>query len=103
MHLTGAPAANTPAFQFLYKAVFGAMYGLTLGILSTQWLGWIFNNPIIEITITLSTAYLTFFSAEALQMSGVLAVVALGLFMGKEGKVCLRPTPIPLMSSAPSH
>ncbi len=69
------------------QAVFGALWGLSLAVLATFWISRIFNSTVIEITITLATAYLTFFSAEALEMSGVLAVVALGLFMGKEGKV----------------
>ena len=86
-----SPTANAIVFAFLYKAVFAAMWGLALGAVSTLWLATIFNNPVIEITITLSAAYLTFFSAEALEMSGVLAVVALGLYMGKEGKPRISP------------
>jgi len=86
-----SPTANAIVFAFLYKAVFAAMWGLALGVVSTLWLATIFNSPVIEITITLSAAYLTFFSAEALEMSGVLAVVALGLYMGKEGKPRISP------------
>ena len=86
-----SPTINTILFDFLYKAVFGALWGLCLAVIATLWISSIFNNPVIEITITLAAAYLTFFSAEALQMSGVLAVVALGLFMGKEGKVRISP------------
>ena len=56
------------------------------GALST-----IFNQPLIEITITLASSYLAFYTAEALHMSGVLSVVALGLWMGKHGKTRISP------------
>ena len=69
----------------------GAAWGVGFGLLASFWLARVFNNPVIEITITLTTAYLAFFSAEVIGCSGVLAVVALGLFMGKEGKVSISP------------
>ena len=88
---SAAPTLNAILYDFLYKAVLGALWGVGLGVLAISWISSIFNTPVIEITITLAAAYLTFFSAEALQMSGVLAVVALGLVMGKEGKARISP------------
>jgi hypothetical protein len=78
-------------FDFVYKAVFGAVWGVCFGMLEQLWLQRIFNSPVIEITVTLATAYLTFFSAEVIGCSGVLAVVALGLYMSKEGKASVSP------------
>ena len=43
-----------------------------------------FNDPAVEITITLSSTYVTFYIAEdVLHISGVLAVVLLGLVMNR--------------------
>lgn len=51
------------------------------------WLSWIVNQPILEINITLFGAYLLFYAAESiLKVSGILAMVALGLYMTKTGK-----------------
>ena len=75
--------------DFLFQAGIGALWGVGVGVVASFWLARVFNNPVIEITITLSSAYLTFYSAEVLGCSGVLAVVALGLFMGKEGSMRL--------------
>ena len=45
------------------------------------------NQPILEINITLFGAYLLFYAAESiLKVSGILAMVALGLYMTKTGK-----------------
>ena len=88
---TKAPTFNEVVGDLLYKGVFGAFWGVCFGVLTTMWVSFIFNNPVIEITVTLSAAYLSFFSAEAVGCSGVLAVVALGLFMGKEGRIRISP------------
>ena len=86
-----APTANTIVYGFLWKAVGGALWGVLFGVAEWFWLQRNFNSPVIEITITLTTAYLAFFSARGHRVLGVLAVVALGLFMGKEGKVSISP------------
>ena len=79
------------AWMFLFKAVVGAAWGAAIGFISVGWLSTIFNQPLIEITITLASSYLAFYTAEALHMSGVLSVVALGLWMGKHGKTRISP------------
>ena len=63
------------AWMFLFKAVVGAAWGAAIGFISVGWLSTIFNQPLIEITITLASSYLAFYTAEALHMSGVLSVV----------------------------
>ena len=81
----------------------GALWGLAIGIVTVAWLSTIFNMPSVEITITLAAAYLTFLSAEALGLSGVLAVVALGLYMGKNGKTRISPEVRCTATIAPSR
>lgn len=44
------------------------------------WLSHVFNDALVEITITLASTYITFYVGEGLfQVSGVLAVVTLGI------------------------
>lgn len=85
------PTPQSIVWEFLYKAVVGSLWGVFLGVIAVTWLSTIFNQSIIEITITVAFAYMAFFSAEALGMSGVLAVVALGLYMGKVGRTRISP------------
>ena len=44
-----------------------------------------------QVTLTLTFAYLTFFAAEVMKASGVLAVVALGLYMARSGRTRISP------------
>ena len=70
------------------------LLGLAVAVPCVLWLKHIFNDAAIETSITFVTAYLTFFMAENqhtnLQLSGVLAVVALGLYLSKN-KTCISP------------
>ena len=70
----------------------GAIYGTLFAAIVVKWLGSIFNDAMSEITITLSAAYLCFFTAEYfLHFSGVLAVVCLGLYFGHHGRTSVSP------------
>ena len=46
------------------------------------------SNPILEVNLTLLSSYLLFYTAEmtSLHVSGILAVVAMGLYMSRKGK-----------------
>ncbi|RZC92294.1 hypothetical protein C5167_026930 [Papaver somniferum] len=56
--------------------------GLAFGVASVLWLGYIFNDTVIEISLTLSVSYLAYFAAqEGAGVSGVLTVVILGMEM----------------------
>ena len=62
------------------------------GFVFVYWIGHIFNNPKTEISLTLSAAYISFILAEGFcGVSGVLAVVALGLYFGAAGRVYISP------------
>ena len=51
----------------------------------------VFNDSVIEITITISSAYITYYLAEiTFHVSGVLAVVALGTVLSAN-KVAISP------------
>ena len=50
-----------------------------------------FNDAPVEIAVTLSSAYLVFYLAEGFKMSGILAVVALGVSYSKHGQTKISP------------
>mmetsp|Transcript_42079 Transcript_42079/g.127635 ORF Transcript_42079/g.127635 Transcript_42079/m.127635 type:complete len:354 (+) Transcript_42079:213-1274(+) len=79
-------------WTFVKMSFGGAMFGTAFAVVIVKWLGTIFNDAMSEITITLSAAYLCFFIAEYfLHISGVLAVVCLGLYFGHYGKTSVSP------------
>lgn len=65
---------------FVRVALGGPLFGWIAGKIVIFWLSHVFNDYLIEITITLVSTYLTFYiGEEILQVSGVLAVVAMGI------------------------
>ncbi|KAH9745894.1 Sodium/hydrogen exchanger 7 [Citrus sinensis] len=67
--------------KFLAQVSLGAVgMGLAFGIASVLWLGFIFNDTVIEIALTLAVSYIAFFTAqEGADVSGVLTVMTLGI------------------------
>ena len=77
--------------EFIKVALGGPLLGYACGWVSVFCLSRVFNDPLIEITTSLVTAYVTFFVAEAYcHVSGVLAVVACGIYMSHR-KQCISP------------
>eukprot|EP00210_Caulerpa_lentillifera_P006651 g6354.t1 len=74
--------------EFFFQLAFGGpAIGILFGLAATFWIQYIYNDLLTEISLTLVSAYLTFYVAEDVaEVSGVLAVVALGLFMGSFAK-----------------
>ena len=70
-------------YLFLWNAVGGPVLGLVVGYVIIRWVGVVFNDPYIEVTATISAAYMTFWLAEteAVSVSGVLAIMSLGIYM----------------------
>ncbi|XP_022955956.1 sodium/hydrogen exchanger 7 isoform X2 [Cucurbita moschata] len=68
--------------KYLTQVSLGALgIGLAFGIASVLWLGFIFNDTVIEIALTLAVSYIAYFTAqEGADVSGVLAVMTLGMF-----------------------
>ncbi|XVF85519.1 hypothetical protein PTKIN_Ptkin17bG0123900 [Pterospermum kingtungense] len=77
---------------FLAKVSLGAVgIGIAFGIASVLWLGFIFNDTVIEIALTLAVSYITFFTAqEGVDVSGVLAVMTLGMFYAAFAKTAFK-------------
>jgi NhaP-type Na+/H+ or K+/H+ antiporter len=78
--------------KFLVQASLGAVgIGLAFGIASVLWLGFIFNDTVIEITLTFAISYVAFFTAqEGCDVSGVLAVMTLGMFYSAVAKTAFK-------------
>ncbi|XP_026458360.1 sodium/hydrogen exchanger 8-like isoform X2 [Papaver somniferum] len=65
--------------------------GLAFGVASVLWLGFIFNDTVIEISLTLAVSYLAYFTAqEGAGVSGVLTVVILGMFYSAVARTAFK-------------
>ena len=68
------------------------MFGVASGYFFSHWIGTIFNHSEVEVSLTVCAAYLTFFVGEHFfGVSGVLAVVGCGIYMGNYGDTQVSP------------
>jgi len=78
--------------SFISVVLLGLLTGLAVGAVFLFWIGRLFNQAIIEITLTISAAYIAYFIAEdILHVSGVVAVVSLGLLVASVGRTRISP------------
>lgn len=82
----------TIAIAFLNVAVGGALIGVALGFVVSQIILKNVDDPLIETATTLTLAFGAYVVAEELHLSGILAVVAAGLFVGNIGTQNTSPT-----------
>ena len=91
-----APGAETsaigPIIEFFRVAFGGILVGFILGWIGLRWIKSVFNDMLVEITIIVALAYLTFFLCEyTFGVSGVLGLVTLGLYMAGPGRTKISP------------
>jgi Na+/H+ antiporter len=67
--------------QFIWVAAAGSAIGLAIGVLLMWAQKQINNNSTLEVALTLLTPYIAYLLAEHFHLSGVLAVVAAGLYI----------------------
>jgi NhaP-type Na+/H+ or K+/H+ antiporter len=79
--VTGTFSLPKAALEFVLYGVGGTAIGLIVGWVISRMRRWI-GDPLVEITITLFTPYAAYIPAEELGVSGVLATVAAGLYLG---------------------
>ena len=77
--------------QFLYVVSLGLLIGAILGGLCILWMDKVFNDPMIEITLTIAAAYAVFFISESFHVSGVVAVVTFALLLASVGRTRISP------------
>ncbi|XP_037463165.1 sodium/hydrogen exchanger 7-like isoform X3 [Triticum dicoccoides] len=78
--------------MFLSEVSLGAVaLGLAFAIISLLWLGFTFNDTILEMTLTLAVSYIAFYTVQdALKYSGILTVTALGMFYAAFAKTTFK-------------
>ncbi len=79
--VTGAFSPLYAGLEFVLYGAGGAAIGLLAGLVISRVRQQI-EDPLVEITITLVTPYAAYIPAEELGVSGVLAVVAAGVYLG---------------------
>lgn len=79
---TGSFSLSHASGQFFYVGLGGIVLGLAFGWLAAKFHERVEDAP-IEITVSLLTPFAAYLTAERLGVSGVLAVVAAGLYLGR--------------------
>ena len=90
--ITGEAAGSNALLEFIKVSFGGVLVGAAIGWGILWWLKKVFNDALIEITVVIGAAYLSFYIAESvLHVSGVIAVVTLGISMAGHGKTKVSP------------
>ena len=85
-----------PVLEFFRVSFGGVLIGAIFGYIGIRWMRRVFNDMLIEITIIVALAFLTFFVCEhgfghGNGVSGVLGLVTLGLIMAGPGRTKISP------------
>jgi CPA1 family monovalent cation:H+ antiporter len=81
--VTGVFSLGTALWQFLFVSIGGVALGLVVGRVLV-WIHRRITNASIEISVTLLAPFVAYLPAEVLNVSGVLAVVTAGLYVGRQ-------------------
>ncbi|ESQ35344.1 hypothetical protein EUTSA_v10006906mg [Eutrema salsugineum] len=78
--------------KFLVQNSFGAVgIGIAFGIASVLWLRFVFNDIVVQITVTLSVSYFAYYTAqEWAGVSGILTVMTLGMFFAAFARTAFK-------------
>src|SRR5436305_1652626 len=88
--LTGSFSLGHAAIRFTWVAAGGIAFGLLVG-LAMRWVQSHLDDPPIQITVSLLTPFVAYLPAERLHVSGVLATVAAGIFLGWHSPLTVTP------------
>jgi CPA1 family monovalent cation:H+ antiporter len=77
--------------RFVLNVVAGAAIGLAIGWIVAR-LRRSIENPPVEMAISISTAYFAYLPAEALGVSGVIAAVTVGVYLGWRAPQLIAPS-----------
>jgi Na+/H+ antiporter len=84
------PTAGEAIVRLLYLIIAGAGVGLAIGAV-VAWCERFIDDGPIEIVVSLIVPYVAYLTAEAVHASGVLAVVACGLYMSRKSSTFFSP------------
>jgi monovalent cation/hydrogen antiporter len=79
--VTGSFSLASASARFVVSVIGGILIGLAAGVVIRQ-VRRRLNNPPVEITISILSGYFAYLPAHALDLSGVLAAVTVGVYMG---------------------
>lgn len=81
-------AVGSMVTLFARLSLGGPVLGFVFAVILTFWLSRINNAPVLEVNLTICFAYACYYIAElpSVHVSGILAIVSLGLYMTKKGK-----------------
>jgi CPA1 family monovalent cation:H+ antiporter len=79
--VTGTFSPGDAAVRFVWAAAGSIVFGLLVAA-AMRWIQSHLDDPPIQITISLLTPFIAYLPAERMHMSGVLATVAAGIFLG---------------------
>ncbi|MBT4835970.1 MAG: sodium:proton antiporter [Methylococcales bacterium] len=77
--------------EFIWVVAAGLLIGAAIGWIILWVIGKLLNQPLIEISLSVVAAYLTFIIAETLHVSGVVALVSLALMFSTIGRTLISP------------
>ncbi len=89
--VTGSFSLAHVTGDFFLNALGGVAIGVAVGAVVAA-VRRRLDNPPVEVTIALFTAYFAYLPAEAIGVSGVLAAVTVGIYMGRLTSVLTSPT-----------
>lgn len=90
--ITGNAGDSSPIFDFFRVSFGGVIIGFIIGKIGLSWIRSVFNDMLIEITVIVALAYLTFFICEnVFGVSGVLGLMSLGLLFAGPGRTKISP------------
>ncbi|NYF81174.1 Na+/H+ antiporter [Granulicella arctica] len=84
------PTAGAAVLRLLYLVFAGIGIGLLIGLVVGWWERFIDDGP-IEIVVSLIVPYVAYLAGEGVHASGVLAVVACGLYLSRKSATYLTP------------
>lgn len=77
--------------DFLWIVLAGNVIGATVGFIALWIIGKLFNQPLVEITLSVVAAYTAFMLCELIHVSGVVSLVVLALMFSTWGKTKISP------------
>jgi CPA1 family monovalent cation:H+ antiporter len=89
--VTGSFSMLEASGDFVVSVAGGIAVGIAIGAI-IAWVRARLDNPPVEITIALFSAYFAYLPAEAIGVSGVLAAVTVGIYMGRLTSRLTTPT-----------
>jgi Na+/H+ antiporter len=88
--MTGKFSLGQASLRFVWAAAGGIGLGLLVGV-AIRWVQRHLDDPPVQITISLLTPFLAYLPAERMHASGVLAVVASGIYLGWHSPLIVTP------------